>query len=75
MTLTADQMELMQGAASPLTREANELICLTGPGTPMGDTVRRYWVPALLSTELPEPDGAPVEVRLLGEDLVAFRDT
>ncbi len=75
MTLTADQMKLMQGPASPLTREANELICLTGPGTPMGDTVRRYWIPALLSTELPEADGAPVEVRLLSEDLVAFRDT
>ncbi|MDE2765742.1 MAG: hypothetical protein OXI25_04840, partial [Chloroflexota bacterium] len=73
--LTAEQLALMSGPASPLPREANELLCLTGPGTPMGDTVRRYWIPALLSTELPEADGAPVEVRLLGEDLVAFRDT
>jgi phenylpropionate dioxygenase-like ring-hydroxylating dioxygenase large terminal subunit len=41
----------------------------------MGETMRRYWLPALLSWELPEPDGAPVRVRLLGEDLVAFRTT
>src|SRR5437762_11433959 len=41
----------------------------------MGKLLRRYWVPALLSDELPEPDCVPVEVRLLGEDLVAFRDT
>ena len=73
--LTADQLALMSGPASPLTKEANELLCRTGPGTPMGDVVRRYWIPALLSTELPEPDSAPVETRLLGEDLVAFRDT
>ena len=41
----------------------------------MGDVVRRYWVPGLLSRELPAPDCPPVEVRLLGEDLVAFRAT
>src|ERR1700757_3510160 len=41
----------------------------------MGDLLRRFWIPACLSTEIPEPDGAPVRVRLLGEDLVAFRDT
>jgi len=41
----------------------------------MGSTMRRYWIPALLARELPEPDGAPVRVRLLGEDLIAFRDT
>ncbi|MGH7367894.1 MAG: Rieske 2Fe-2S domain-containing protein, partial [Candidatus Rokuibacteriota bacterium] len=46
-----------------------------GPGTPMGETMRRYWIPALLGRELPEPDCAPVRVRLLGEDLVAFRDS
>ena len=45
------------------------------PGTPMGTLLRRFWMPALLSTELPEPDCAPIRVRLLGEDLVAFRDT
>lgn len=58
-----------------LTREENERLCRVGPGTPMGETLRRYWIPALLSEELPEPDGPPVRVRLLGEDLVAFRDT
>ena len=46
-----------------------------GPGTPAGELFRRYWQPAALSSELPERDGAPVRVRLLGEDLIAFRDT
>jgi phenylpropionate dioxygenase-like ring-hydroxylating dioxygenase large terminal subunit len=46
-----------------------------GPGTPAGELFRRYWQPAALSSELSEPDGAPVRVRLLGEDLIAFRDT
>jgi phenylpropionate dioxygenase-like ring-hydroxylating dioxygenase large terminal subunit len=41
----------------------------------MGNVMRRYWLPALLASELPEPDGAPMRVRLLGEDLVAFRDS
>src|SRR6185436_16256111 len=58
-----------------MLREENELLTRTGPGTPMGAVMRRYWVPALLSTELPEPDGPPLRVRLLGEKLVAFRDT
>ena len=51
------------------------LLTQTGPGTPMGDVMRRYWMPALLSRELSEPDSPPVRVRLLGEQLVAFRDT
>jgi phenylpropionate dioxygenase-like ring-hydroxylating dioxygenase large terminal subunit len=58
-----------------LSREDNELLTRTGRGTPMGDTMRRYWIPALLARELPAPDCPPVRVRLLGEDLVAFRDT
>ena len=58
-----------------LTREENELVTRTGPGTPMGEVMRRYWIPALISSELPEPDCAPVRVQLLGEELVAFRDT
>jgi nitrite reductase/ring-hydroxylating ferredoxin subunit len=41
----------------------------------MGEVFRRYWIPALLSADIAEPDGAPVRVRLLGEDLVAFRDS
>src|ERR1051325_8204371 len=58
-----------------LKQEENELITRVGSGTPMGETMRRYWVPALLSSELPHPDSDPLRVRLLGEDLVAFRDT
>jgi phthalate 4,5-dioxygenase len=58
-----------------LTREENERLVRVGPGTPMGSTMRRYWIPALLARELPEPDGPPVRVKLLGEELVAFRDT
>ena len=58
-----------------LSREENELITRVGPGTPMGNAMRRYWIPALLARELAEPDGPPARVRLLGEDLVAFRDT
>src|SRR4051794_38327328 len=57
-----------------LTREENELLTRVGPGTPMGEVFRRYWIPALLTRELPEMGSAPVRVRLLGEDLVAFRD-
>src|SRR5580704_12783584 len=56
-----------------LKREENERITRVGPGTPMGNLMRRYWQPALLSSELPEADGPPVRVRLLGEDLIAFR--
>ena len=56
-----------------LSREDNELLCRVGPGTPMGNLMRQYWVPAALSSELPEPDGAPLRVRLLGENLIAFR--
>ncbi len=58
-----------------LTRDQNDLITRTGPGTPMGETLRRYWMPALLSEEIPRPDDPPVRVRLLGEDLIAFRNT
>ena len=58
-----------------MTAEENETITRVGPGTPMGELMRRYWQPVLLSRELPEPDCAPLRVRLLGEDLVAFRDT
>lgn len=58
-----------------LKKEDNETITRTGPGTPMGEVFRRYWIPALLSEELNAPDCPPVRVRLLGEDLVAFRDS
>ncbi|PWU03632.1 MAG: (2Fe-2S)-binding protein [Terriglobia bacterium] len=58
-----------------LSREENDLLTQTGPGTPAGDYFRRYWLPALLSSEVPAPDSPPVRMRMLGEDLVAFRDT
>ncbi len=55
--------------------ELNEFLTRTGPGTPMGQLFRRYWLPALLANELPEPDSPPVRVPLLGERLIAFRDS
>jgi len=58
-----------------LSREENELLTRTGPGTAAGDYFRRFWLPALLASEVPAPDCPPVRVRMLGEDLVAFRDT
>jgi phthalate 4,5-dioxygenase oxygenase subunit len=57
------------------SREENELLTRVGTDTPMGILMRRYWIPALLSEEIPLPDCPPVRVRLLGEDLVAFRDS
>jgi phenylpropionate dioxygenase-like ring-hydroxylating dioxygenase large terminal subunit len=58
-----------------LKKELNDLLTQTGPGTPMGAMFRNYWIPALLSEELPENDCPPVRVKLLSERLVAFRDT
>lgn len=52
-----------------------DVLTRVGPGTPMGELFRQYWLPVLMSTELPAPDGPPRRVRLLGENLVAFRDT
>ena len=58
-----------------LSQEDNEVLTRVGPGTPMGSLMRQYWLPAMLSSELPEPDCPPVRVLLLGEKLIAFRDT
>lgn len=58
-----------------LTRQENDRLSHVGPGTPMGALFRRYWMPAMLSWELPEADCPPIRLRLLGEDLIAFRDT
>ncbi len=52
-----------------------ETLVRTGPGTRMGNLLRRYWVPVLLSREIAEPDGPQVRVQILGEKLLAFRDT
>ena len=56
-------------------REQNEMLTQTGPDTPMGDLFRRYWLPALMSSELPENDCPPVRVQLLSERMIAFRDS
>ena len=53
----------------------NELVTQTGPGTPMGELFRRYWIPALLAEELPENDCPPVRVKLLSERMLAVRDS
>ena len=58
-----------------LSKQENELLTRVGRGTPMGDLLRRYWVPAAFSAQIPEPDCPPVRVCLMHEDLVAFRDT
>ena len=58
-----------------LTHEQNEMLTRVGPGTPMGELMRRYWIPAAFSAKLVERDGPPQRVRLLGENLVLFRDT
>jgi phthalate 4,5-dioxygenase oxygenase subunit len=58
-----------------LSKEENELLTQTDSGTPAGEYFRRFWLPALLPSEVPTPDCPPVRVKLLGEDLVAFRDT
>ena len=58
-----------------LTRDENMFMVQVGPGTPMGDLMRRFWHPVLLSEELPEPDCPPKRTKILGEELIAFRDT
>jgi phenylpropionate dioxygenase-like ring-hydroxylating dioxygenase large terminal subunit len=58
-----------------LTAEENDLLCRVEGDAPMGQLMRRHWIPAALSEQLAEPDGTPVPLRILGEDLVAFRDS
>jgi phthalate 4,5-dioxygenase oxygenase subunit len=58
-----------------LRKEQNDLLTQTGPATPMGVMFRSYWIPALLSEELPANDCPPVRVKLLSESLLAFRDS
>jgi phenylpropionate dioxygenase-like ring-hydroxylating dioxygenase large terminal subunit len=65
----------MSEGGTVLKQAENELLTRVGPGTAMGAVMRRYWIPVLLREEIPDPDGDPVRVRLLGEDLVAFRDS
>jgi phthalate 4,5-dioxygenase oxygenase subunit len=58
-----------------LSAHDNEILTRTGPGTPMGDLFRRFWIPVALAEELPHPDSDPIRLKVLGENLVAFRDT
>ena len=58
-----------------LRKEVNDLLTQTDAGTPMGELFRQYWIPAMLADELPENDCPPVRVKLLGEQMIAFRDT
>ncbi|GGX19058.1 MULTISPECIES: Rieske 2Fe-2S domain-containing protein [Pigmentiphaga] len=58
-----------------LTNEENDLLCRVEGDAPMGQLMRRHWTPVCLSEEVSEPDGTPVKARVLGEDLVVFRDT
>src|ERR1051326_7516613 len=58
-----------------LSKQDNDLLCRTNAGTPMGELFRRFWMPALVPGELPHADCDPIRFRILGEDLIAFRDT
>jgi phenylpropionate dioxygenase-like ring-hydroxylating dioxygenase large terminal subunit len=58
-----------------LSAADNTLLTQTGSGTPMGEYFRRFWMPVALTQEVPEPDCPPVRVKIMGEDLVAFRDS
>ena len=58
-----------------LSAQDNELLSQVGAGTPMGELMRQYWLPALMSSELASPDCPPTRLRLLGENLIGFRTT
>src|SRR6266542_2741840 len=58
-----------------LTRERNTYMTQDGHDTTMGKLFRQFWLPLRLPEQLPQPDGDPVRLRLLGEDMIAFRDT
>jgi nitrite reductase/ring-hydroxylating ferredoxin subunit len=58
-----------------MNKDMAETLIRTGPGTAMGNLMRRYWVPIVQSSEIEEPDGPQVRVQIMGEKLLAFRDT
>lgn len=58
-----------------LSAADNELLVRSDAGTAMGEYLRRFWQPVALSRELAEPDGPPVRLKVMGEALLAFRDT
>jgi hypothetical protein len=63
------------GGRPMLRAEDNKFLTESGAGTGMGELLRRFWIPVLLSEELPEPDGTPKKIVVMGEELLAFRDT
>src|SRR4051794_13324143 len=71
----AERMQQHRGADAMLTKQQNDVLAETGPGTLMGNLFRCYWLPVLLAEELPDNDCPPVRVKVLSERLVAFRDT
>jgi phthalate 4,5-dioxygenase len=58
-----------------LSQQDNDILCRVGPGTPMGELMRQYWLPAMRSDEVPAPDCPPLRIKLLGEELIGFRTT
>ena len=58
-----------------LTAEENQLLCRVEGDAPMGQLMRRHWIPVCMAEEVAENDGTPIRARLLGEDLVVFRDS
>ncbi len=68
-------MIITEGRFTMLNNEDNELLCRVGKGTPMGNLLRRFWLPALLTSEIETPDGPPKRIRVMGEDLLVFRDS
>src|SRR5262245_36636496 len=68
--------EVKKFRRSPMLRaEDNRFLTESGTGTPMGELLRRFWLPVLLSEELPEADGEPKKIIVMGEELLAFRDS
>src|SRR4249920_1132442 len=58
-----------------LSDSDNEILTRTGPGTPMGELFRRFWLPVMVPDEMNAPDSPPVRIKVLSEELIAFRDT
>src|SRR6266852_7918270 len=66
---------LNSGGHPMLRAEDNKFLTESGAGTGMGELLRRFWLPVLLSEELPESDGPPKKIVVMGEELLAFRDS
>jgi phthalate 4,5-dioxygenase len=58
-----------------MTIQENDLLCRVEGAAPMGQLMRRHWIPVCLAEEVAEADGTPVHAKVLGEDLVVFRDS